>query len=1245
MQFIKNGPDIPELLLQAHEDGRVVFFCGAGISYPADLPGFSGLVDRIYSEIGTSPNEVEQTALRSNLYDTAISLLENRVVGNRSTVRVALAKALTPDLSLPNATTTHEALISLSKTLKGQFRLITTNFDRLFIEAKSRLKVDFHEFSAPLLPVPKRKWDGLVYLHGLLQERPTNAELDRLVVSSGDFGLAYLTERWAARFVSELFRNYTICFVGYSLNDPVLRYMMDALAADRLLGEAPLEVFAFGSSSKGQEERVTNEWRAKNVTPILYRSRNRRDHAYLHGTLRAWADTYRDGIRGKEAIVARHANAKPTGSTRQDDFVGRVLWAISDSTGLPAKYFADFNPLPSLDWLFALSEGRFRHRDLIRFGICANNSEDTKLSFSLVDRPAPYTHSPWMRLIHRSDWNISDWDAVMIQIGRWLARHLANPKLLVWVGQKGGKLDERFEYFVSQTLDSNPPPPLMESFWRLALAGRLRDVKRRHDLYDWSRRFAKSGLSPILRLELREILTPHVKVREGYQWEDDDQTQTDIEHSIENAIDWEIVLASDYVHSALDSIRKNDLWRASLPVLLADFTELLRDALDIMRQLGRASSRSDQSHWHQPSIQPHSQNRRYHDWTALIELVRDAWIATANFAPERAQREVRRWFEIDYPLFKRLVFFAAAERRELFPGTQVIQWLLSNGGLWLWTTETQHEVIRLMLALAPELTGPDAERLQAAILDGLPDQIKSDEADPDQVERVQEREIWRRLSVLKASGFVLNAAAAQMLDDLLQKYPTWGQVEESDEFPVWMGSDGSWRRFSATPKSRRELEAWLRENPGVDDLHQEDDFRERCRTDFPRVVIALLNLARNGEWFTDRWGQALNVWAEEAFTRKSWRCLREPLLNAPEPVFANLARPIAQLLKANAKRVGEAAYVFFALARRIIEACRDDIQESGNDPLTAAINHPVGYTTEAILDWWLAQGLEDNQKLQQPMLGMLTDLTDLTVPSFRHSRILLSAHVITLFRVDRDWAIKHLLPLFDWEQPEQAFVAWSGFLWSPRLYWPLLVALQEPFIATARHYEELGDMGDQYVALLVFAALDRDPSFKGSKFSEALSLLPPRALSRAAQVLADALQGAGERRAEYWENRVKPFLKSVWPKSQQARTVQVSERFSELIIAAGDAFPDALRLLSDWLLPIEDLSYVLHQFTEASLCRRFPNESLEFMDRIIPAHVPWSRDELRNNLIEIKGTAPQLVNDPRFIRLETIIRQGGLSLD
>ena len=47
MQFVRHGPDIPERLLQMHEDGRVVLFCGAEISFPAGLPGFAGLVESL----------------------------------------------------------------------------------------------------------------------------------------------------------------------------------------------------------------------------------------------------------------------------------------------------------------------------------------------------------------------------------------------------------------------------------------------------------------------------------------------------------------------------------------------------------------------------------------------------------------------------------------------------------------------------------------------------------------------------------------------------------------------------------------------------------------------------------------------------------------------------------------------------------------------------------------------------------------------------------------------------------------------------------------------------------------------------------------------------------------------------------------------------------------------------------------------------------------------------------------------
>ena len=66
MQFVKNGPELPNLLLHQHEDGGVIFFCGAGISYPAQLPGFGDLVRRIYAALHTAPNPIEPEPLTAS---------------------------------------------------------------------------------------------------------------------------------------------------------------------------------------------------------------------------------------------------------------------------------------------------------------------------------------------------------------------------------------------------------------------------------------------------------------------------------------------------------------------------------------------------------------------------------------------------------------------------------------------------------------------------------------------------------------------------------------------------------------------------------------------------------------------------------------------------------------------------------------------------------------------------------------------------------------------------------------------------------------------------------------------------------------------------------------------------------------------------------------------------------------------------------------------------------------------------
>jgi NAD-dependent SIR2 family protein deacetylase len=130
--FIASGHNIPERLLWAHEEGRVVFFCGAGISYPAGLPNFKGLVDQMYAKLGTTQDPIEEQAYRKNQYDATFDLLERRYPGQRLAVRTALASVLKPKWQRKNATRTHEALLHLATDRKGKVRLVTTNFDRIF---------------------------------------------------------------------------------------------------------------------------------------------------------------------------------------------------------------------------------------------------------------------------------------------------------------------------------------------------------------------------------------------------------------------------------------------------------------------------------------------------------------------------------------------------------------------------------------------------------------------------------------------------------------------------------------------------------------------------------------------------------------------------------------------------------------------------------------------------------------------------------------------------------------------------------------------------------------------------------------------------------------------------------------------------------------------------------------------------------------------------------------------------------
>lgn len=1264
MQFVRHGPDIPERLLQLHEDGRVVFFCGAGISYPARLPGFSGLVDRLYQALSVTPNPVQQSAIKAGQFDTAIGLLESDVVGGRETVRRSLATILAPDLTAPKAMATHEALLTLAKNREGRTRLITTNFDRLFEEVRaSTSSSSIPSYQAPLLRVPKSLWDGLVYLHGLLPTSPTADDLNRLVVSSGDFGLAYLTERWAARFVSELFRNFTVCFVGYSINDPVLRYMMDALAADRLLGESPPEMFAFGSYSKGKEVDRASEWKAKNVTPILYREH--RHHAYLHKTLRAWAGTYHDGVRGKEQIVAQSARFRPLASTKQDDFVGRMLWALSDPRGLPAKRFAELDPVPSLDWLEPLSQELYQHADLRRFGVPPQVAVDDKLAYSLTCRPAPYPLAPWMAIVD-SGQRRSRLDAVMFQLARWLIRHLDDPKLLLWVIKRGGQLHDQLVWLIERRLDELDtfasagntaeldriranapnaiPRPAMRTLWRLLLNGHVKSRLRDLSIYSWCDQFKHDGLTASVRFALRETLKPCLSLREPFHWsgESDDEEAQD---RIKSIVKWEVVLASDHVHSGLRDLPKDARWTAALPELLDDFSGLLRDALDLMRELDGVDSQNDHSYVHQPSISDHSQNKDFHDWTALIELARDAWLATAEKSPERARIVAEAWAHGPYPVFRRLALFAATQGR-VIPLRQALNWQLADEGRWLWSEETRRETMRLLVSLAPQLDATMLVELEQAILSGPPRSLYRDDIEPESWNRIVDRSVWLRLAKMAHAGVTLSEEGKARLDAISAQRSLQLASDERDEFPVWMGEGwvgdrDPWMPFTPMPQSRRGVLDYLLVHPVLEDS-QQDDWRKRCSESFQATAYALCKLAQQNNWPVERWRDALQAWGEEKLRDRSWHFMAPAVASAPDDVVQALSHGIGWWLQTIAKTFEGHEDHFLALGQRIL---RLDFENDGDtdDPVFRAINHPVGHVTQALLDWWYRQEPDDGQGLPESINPIFTELCDTRIAKFRHGRVLLAAHALSLFRVDKAWAEQYLLPLLDWNRSEsEAQAAWEGFLWSPRLYRPLMEAIKPVFLDTVNHYAQLGKHNEQFAAFLTFAALDPGDTFTITQLARAIRALPPEGLRESAQALVRALEGAGDQHEDYWKNRVLPFWEKIWPKSNDQASDVNAESLARLCIAAGGQFPSAMVAIGNWLRPIQWPHYAIHRLHESGLSGRFPETALIFLNVILNDQSSGLASQLRQCLDAIAQATPTLRQDHRFIRLDELARRFGI---
>lgn len=183
----------------------------------------------------------------------------------------------------------------------GATAIITTNFDLLLEDAAKNMNQSVQTYALGEVPRPthSQEFNGVMHIHGALDRNPKRTS--NLIISDHDFGEYYFRRRVVPDLIYDAARLFNLVLVGYSANDPPMRYLLNAVAADVTRFPDIKERFIFVGMGK-DDPVALEDWRARGITPIRYESSGD-DHSQLKRTLVRWAEF--SAINGKRSRVDR----------------------------------------------------------------------------------------------------------------------------------------------------------------------------------------------------------------------------------------------------------------------------------------------------------------------------------------------------------------------------------------------------------------------------------------------------------------------------------------------------------------------------------------------------------------------------------------------------------------------------------------------------------------------------------------------------------------------------------------------------------------------------------------------------------------------------------------------------------------------------------------------------------------------------------------------------------------------------
>lgn len=1243
MRFNPNGPMIPDELLVARDKGEVVFFCGAGVSQAsAGLDNFLQLAKKVIGKLGAAADSPARKLLDAALKSVPIEGVGGFVATDRifsllerefdvSDIHSAVARALRPKAE--SDLKAHRTVLALASVDAGEYRIVTTNFDLLF-EACDTAIPSIGPLSLPDLR--RSDFRGIVHLHGRVDQGYKRSDDHGFVLSSADFGRAYLADGWAAGFIRSLIERYYVVFLGYSADDPPVQYLLEALGSST---KAARRMFAFQSGDSGTAASL---WSQKGVHAIPYDPSNR--HSALWDTLEAWA------IRAHDPD-GWHANVVETslvGPEKLAPYVrGQVAHIFSTEAGLE-KVIGSSLEIPA-SWLRTL-DPRSRYRTpSLRLSEDDVRAPDPFDSYCIDEDTTPDPFNPDDAWKDR-DVPIEAWDAFkavdslkdieqrssplslltfdgshnlpkrLQMLAHWMKRVLHQHVALVWALEQREVhpyLKEQIHHAVRHER-SRFGDDIARGWSALLRAWEDRRQDPDSVAFAVSIEVNQSGWTEELVRRLLATRCPKLRLSGSSYWDEEEPSK----HLYSVSLDYprphdEPVIPDEFLSYGVAELRRHLELAASY---MREFREHSYLYMTTSRAEDGAPPLSDDKHG---VVGPviHMQN--------LMDRL-------SKYDPVAAHAEFLAWPRCDSGIFTRLRIWAMSNN-SITSADEAAAIVLGLDDRAFWGERHRRDLAYSIRDRWPDFPPLSRHAIEQRIL------VTSFPWTDKQEARAVSHDAQQKHALITwLSGYglafsfevddVLEVLAAKAGNELVPPASFIGS-NEPQVFSIRSDNDPA-----------RLLDISLRDVLLASLQQQEIDFAARTQRDsfaglveaLPVRALSVLGVAaRTGTEASVAWRTFLQKESRSSDSLRMVRLIAGRLLQMSNDRIAKIDFHFGDWLKRLATRLySDLPELLQRLWQKLLSVLKLGTSSHRSDVSNRswaddALNSATGRLTEVLF-------LDPGYKAKEGVLpeGWKTRFEELlSLPGGLRPQVvsLAAFQLVNLFHRDMDWILRVLVPLHE-DAKDDGDAFWDGFLW--RNHVPqdeLMPVLKSTMIALARHPKRTRSGRDALICMLLYFWFRSQRGPTNFVYDDELrEVLIQGGMDLARTAIWHLKHSLGQ----MTPSELSSFFENVWPKQKALRTSQISNSLVTFALSSGEALPSITPILLPRLIAGEsfDLSAFLYNQDVDDTIKRFPRESFELLLAVIKPETAAGQYGLSRVLDKFANT-PELEGDVRLAKL------------